>query len=138
MNSLTKKLFSDLKNLKLPLGQYAVFGSGPMGIRDLREIHDIDLIVTQELFDQFKNNLDWEVKDIYENNDCFNGLINRKLNIEMFTKWYTDWDTEKLIKEAEMISELPFIKLEYVVQWKKQFASEKDLKDVELIKKFLS
>jgi len=35
-----------------------------------------------------------------------------------------------------MIDGLPFVKLEYVMQWKKQFASEKDLRDVELVKRF--
>jgi hypothetical protein len=118
------------------LGKYAVFGSGPMGIRGIREMHDIDLVVTQDLFDRFRSNSAWEVKDIYGNNDCFHGLINHKLNIEMFTKWYTDWNTEKLIKEAEMIDDMPFVKLDYVIQWKKQFASEKDLRDVNLIKQF--
>jgi hypothetical protein len=135
-SEINKQLFRNLRELNLPLGEYVVFGSGPMGIRNLRDMHDIDLIVTQDLFDQFKNNPDWETKDIYENNDCFCGLINRKLDIEMFTKWYTEWDTRKLIKEAEMIDGLPFVKLEYVVQWKKQFASEKDLRDVELVKRF--
>ncbi|MDD2548448.1 MAG: hypothetical protein PHO04_03170, partial [Candidatus Pacebacteria bacterium] len=80
-SEINKQLFRNLRELNLPLGEYVVFGSGPMGIRNLRDMHDIDLIVTQDLFDQFKNNPDWETKDIYENNDCFCGLINRKLDI---------------------------------------------------------
>lgn len=136
ISKINKQLFNNIKDLKLPIGEYAIFGSGPMGIRNLRNIHDIDLIVNQELFNQFKDNPEWETKDIYENNDCFSGLINRKIKIEMFTKWYTGWNTKKLIKTAEIINGLPFVRLNYVVQWKKQFASKKDLKDLKLIEKF--
>ncbi len=41
-----KELFKKVKNLNLPIGDYALFGSAPMGIRGLRECHDIDIIVT--------------------------------------------------------------------------------------------
>lgn len=40
-----KTLFQNLRNLNLPLGEYAIFGSGPMGVRNLREMHDIELLL---------------------------------------------------------------------------------------------
>jgi len=42
-----------------------------------------------------------------------------------------------LIDDAEIIDGLPFVKLEYVVKYKKQDGREKDLKDIETIEKFL-
>ena len=39
-----------IKELDLPIGQYAITGSGNAGIRNLREIGDIDIIVSAELW----------------------------------------------------------------------------------------
>jgi len=133
-----KKLFQALKDLRLPPGEYAIFGSGPMGIRNLREMHDIDIIVTEKLFNEYADKAGWDVKNIYENNDCFKGLNNRAINIEIWKDWYTDWDVKKMIQEADIIDDMPFVKLDYLIKWKKFFARQKDVKDVELIEKFLS
>lgn len=35
----------ELKALNLPAGQYAIFGSRPLAVRNLRDANDIDLIV---------------------------------------------------------------------------------------------
>ena len=39
------KYIDELKALKLPVGQYAIFGSGPLAIRNLKAASDIDIIV---------------------------------------------------------------------------------------------
>ena len=131
-----EELFNNLKGLNLPIEEYAIFGSGPMGVRNLREMHDIDIIITEKLYNEYIGKNGWEVKNIYENNDCFKGLTNHNLSIEMWKDWYTDWDVIELIKGSEIINGLPFVKLEKVLKWKKFFAKEKDLKDAEIIEKF--
>ncbi|MDP2856193.1 MAG: hypothetical protein Q8N90_03725 [bacterium] len=47
------------------------------------------------------------------------------------------WDIKQLIREAEIIDGLPFVKLKYVLKWKKLSGREKDLKDIETIERFL-
>ncbi len=47
--SNSEKFFA-FKELDLPLGQYVISGSGPMGIRNIKAIGDIDIIVTQKLW----------------------------------------------------------------------------------------
>lgn len=123
--------------MKLPIGEYAIFGSGPMGIRNLREMHDIDIIITKKIWSGYLSNPEWKIKRIYEDNNCYEGLKNDNLDIEMWRDWYVGWDIEKMIKEAETIDNLPFVKLDYLIKWKKFFGREKDLKDVEIINKFL-
>ncbi|MFZ3054537.1 MAG: hypothetical protein WA091_00945 [Minisyncoccales bacterium] len=130
-----KKLFQSLKELKLPLGEYAVFGSGPMGIRDLREMHDIDLIVSDKIFNEYLNKQGWKIKEIYGYRDW---LKNDNLEIEMGRDWHEGWDVDGMIKEADIIDGLPFVKLDYLIKWKKFFGRGKDLKDVEIIEIFLS
>jgi hypothetical protein len=43
-NEATERLLYEAHGLGLRAGQYAIFGSGPMGVRGLREIHDVDVI----------------------------------------------------------------------------------------------
>jgi len=43
------KYLNELKELNLPKESFAVFGSGPMAVRDMREINDLDLIVKSDL-----------------------------------------------------------------------------------------
>ena len=45
-----RQKFAAVTKLDLPIGQYAITGSGALGIRNLREIGDIDIIVTAELW----------------------------------------------------------------------------------------
>jgi hypothetical protein len=128
-----QELFQRVKELNLPIGEYAIFGSGPMGIRNLREMHDIDLIVSDRIFNEYSNKQEWRIKEIYGYRDW---LKNDNLEIEMGRDWHEGWDVEGMIREAEIIDGLPFVKLEYLIKWKSFFGREKDLKDVELIKKY--
>ena len=46
--------------------------------------------------------------------------------IEFYKKWGPgDWDIRKLINEAELINDLPFVKLEIVKKWKQTSGREK-------------
>jgi hypothetical protein len=129
-----QELFKRVKSLNLPVGEYAIFGGGPMGIRNLREMHDIDIIASDRLFDEYTDKQGWRLKEIYGYRDW---LKNDELEIEMGRDWHEGWGVEKMIKEADIIDGLPFVKLEYLIEWKKFFRREKDLKDIELIEEFL-
>ena len=128
-------LFQKVKELKLPENKYALFGSAPMGIRGLKECSDIDLVVTEDLWQEFKNKQGWEYK-ITENSVEY--IQNSDSNIEIWHDW-RPWyqDVMPFIDNSEIIDNLPFVRLEYVLEWKRQFGREKDLKDVEIIEKFL-
>jgi len=128
-------LFQKVKELKLPENKYALFGSAPMGIRGLKECSDIDLVVTEDLWQEFKNKQGWEYK-ITENSVEY--IQNSDSNIEIWHDW-RPWyqDVMPFIDNSEIIDNLPFVRLEYVLEWKRQFGREKDLKDVEIIEEFL-
>jgi hypothetical protein len=127
-----KELFQKAKDLQLPIGQYALFGSTPLGVRNLRDCHDVDIIVTEDLWNKFKNE-NWEIITV---NDGVQKLS--KDDIEILKNWYPgEWDIKKLIEEAEIIDELPFVKLKEVLKWKKLFNREKDQKDIKIIEEFL-
>lgn len=129
-----RNLIQQVKALKLPIGKYALFGSAPLGIRGLKKCNDIDLIVVEEVWEEYKNKSGWDYK-ITENGvehiESDNG------NIEIWHDW-RPWykDINQFINDAEIIDDLPFVKLDHVLEWKKKWGREKDLHDIEIIEKF--
>ena len=128
-----KNIFRDnlyqIDQLKLPLKKYAIWGSGPLAIRNLRKAHDIDIVVKRDLWEELSNKY-WvegpkhnviRIGDMEIWNDCLN--LSNKL--------------EEIINSAEIIEGYPFMKLSYVVEWKKYYNRDKDLHDIELIKQYL-
>lgn len=107
-------LFQKVKELKLPISKYALFGSAPLGIRGLKDCYDVDVIVTESLRDEYKSK-GWEVRAMPHGSQY---LCNGE--IELWKDWQPgQWDIEQLIQEAEMIEGLPFVRLEKVIEWKK-------------------
>ena len=125
-------LFRRVKEIRLPPGRYALFGSAPMGIRGLKVCQDADIIVTENLWDEYMNK-GWEIKTMPHGSRYL-----RDNKIELWKDWYPgNWDIGQLIREAEMIDALPFVKLETVLKWKKAAARENDLKDIDIIEEYL-
>jgi hypothetical protein len=125
-------LFRKVRDLHLPEGKYAIFGSGPMGVRGIRECHDIDMVVTEDLWDVM-NDSGWEVRP---KSDGSPRLL--KDEIEVWNSWKPgEWDVDQLIRDAEVIDGLPFVTLESVLKWKRLLGREKDIRDIEMIEKFL-
>ena len=53
-------------------------------------------------------------------------------------KWGSgEWSVQELIRGAEIIDGLPFVRIEEVLKWKRLNGREKDLKDAELIGRYL-
>ncbi len=125
------ELFEKVKTIGLPSGGYAIFGSGPMAIRGLRDCRDIDLIVTDEVFEEYKNSSGWELKEIKGKELLANN------GVEMMNGWSPgEWDIKQLIEDAEIIEGLPFVRLSEVLRWKKLAKRDKDLKDIEILEKY--
>jgi hypothetical protein len=125
-------LLEELKKLNLPKGKFAIFGSGPMAVKGLKEPHDLDVIVTEDVFEDLKSRSNFETKIIKD----FEYL--EKDGIEFLKEWDpVEWNVERLINEAEMIDGLPFVKLDEILKWKKFENREKDQKDIKLIEEYL-
>lgn len=130
-----KKKFDAVRSLDLPLGQYAIISSGPMGIRNIREIGDIDIIVTDELWNVLSKKYSVVEKDKVSKISFPDGIVEAFCQTS-FSQTFQDETIPKVadrIAEAEIIDGLPFDQIRHVLYFKRMMAREKDLKDILLI-----
>lgn len=128
-------IFETVRALDFPKGSYVVFGSGPMAAHGLRESSDVDILATNRLYEYLKA-AGWKEKKWDDG-----GFSLAKDNVEIFRTWnYGIYrpDPAELIAQAEVIEDIPFVQLSEVLEWKLAFGREKDLKDAETLKDYLS
>jgi nucleoside phosphorylase len=127
----TARVLDELRALALPVEKFAVFGSGPMGVRGLRDMHDVDVIVAPELFAELAS------RHLVEDHD--HGLHRIQIGrVEILDGWYPDvGPIEALIADAEIMDGLPFVKLDKVIEWKSMYGRLKDGADIEAIQHYL-
>lgn len=127
-------IFDKVKELNLPIGQYVVFGSGPLAAYGIRESRDVDLLITNSLYIKLKNE-GWEEKEWSDG-----GFYLMHKDVEADDSWqYGKYNPspEEIIKKAEIIEGIPFAPLVEVLKWKQSYGRPKDLADVKLIKDYL-
>lgn len=130
------KISERVKKFNLPPGQYAVFGSALLDVWGLRTANDLDIIVTPELYEQLKND-GWEEHQ----GNGFTYLSREDANVTTVQDKPTDGDYNpdrlQLIREAIIIEDTPFVKIEEVIACKTAYNRLKDLEDIKLIKDHL-
>ena len=124
-------LLQQVADLELPAGEYAIFGSGPLLVRGVIDaVSDIDILCrgaawrcAQELGAAVY--LAEQDVDIISIDD---GVIT------IGKTWgYGDFDTDILINSAELIDGLPFVRLEYVVAYKRIANRRKDHEHLQVL-----
>lgn len=132
------KKFAALKKYNLPIGEYAISGSGPLGVRDIREINDIDIVISPTLRDSLIEKYgvqdDGKVKKIVFSNDDIEAFWEG--SFYSLKKDPKDPTTSDLITRAEIIDGLPFVSLEDTIFFKRKMNRPKDLEDIKLIEKW--
>lgn len=115
----------ELKQLNLEKEDYAIIGSSAMAIRGLRVNEDLDIIVKKKLLTAIKKKFP---------------IIERKFTYKIKNTHVEIWKScpgianlEKLITDSEYINSYPFVKLKYILQYKKSSNKIKDLEDIKLI-----
>ncbi len=137
MKIVNQRIIEQVKGLKLPDGEYAVFGSALLEVLGLRESGDIDILMTRRLFESLGS--DWE-RFKYPNGD--DGI--RRGGEKAVEAFYycnflkmSEEVVEDMIVKAVDLGGVKFVSLDATAKWKNQFGRDKDLRDVKLIKKYL-
>lgn len=140
MQQSNREKFSVLRGLKLPNDQYAVTGSGPLGIRNLKAIGDVDIIVTHQLWIALAKKYGVTDENGVEKIVFPGGIVEAFWEGSFYTapKDLQAPTIAARIKDAEIIDGLPFDSIENVLYYKRKDAREKDLKDIVLIEEWAS
>lgn len=127
-------LLEELEKLEIPKDKMAITSSGPLGIRNLREIGDLDIIVYPEIW----NYLIQKYPIVKEGN--FESLHIGNIQVLGKGSWFTDpsyGSVKDEIDNADIIDGNRYIKLDKILTIKRLKNRDKDIKDVKLIKKYL-
>jgi len=136
MNDTNKALFEELRALDLPVNEYVIVASGPLGIRNLRAMKDVDILVSDNLWTEFGKK--YEI--IYDHEAQ---KIRLSPNVEAFCAASFGPAISGLptaatqIAESELIDGLPFQNINTALFFKKRDDREKDMNDVRLIEGWL-
>lgn len=110
-----------------------------MAARNLKETSDIDIVVSRKLLDEYRARGGWHVHErIIPTEEP--GVANDEGTVELYPTvgGIAEMTFEKLQTHAEMIHGIPFASLDHVRIIKEVYGREKDLRDVEKIKAYLS
>jgi hypothetical protein len=128
-------LILKLISLQLPNSDFAIFGSGPMVAYGLKKIiSDLDIIARGEA---------WRRAVMLASPRRATSGRGRVVKlfdgeIEIFDDWTPQgWNIDRLIDRATMIEGIRFVRLEDVLNWKRQMNRPKDGGDIELIEQYL-
>ncbi len=106
-------IIKKVKSLDLPEGEYLVFGSGPMGIREIRGVGDIDLLISFNLYQRLEKR-GWREKT----RESSGGKYLVYESVEATQDWICgDYypSLERLLKTMDVFDGVPFASLEEVI-----------------------
>lgn len=135
MNRQQLKQF--VNKLDLPNGEYVIFGGASLTIRGLRDCLDLDLFITDGLYDRLLAD-GWIEKS---ENARTPYLIVKKngIPIQAFRVWEGgSWepDITSYLRTPEIVDDLPFMPLDELYEWKKVTARPKDIVDLKIIEEY--
>ncbi len=129
-----KEVLAQIKALQLPKDSYIVYGAAPLAIYGIRDVRDIDMFVSPELYKKLEQN-GW--KKLYK------GPKDEPLTYDLFEAHNT-WEFspyaptfEELTKRALEYEGILFASLEDIQKWKKASGRPKDIADLKLIDEYL-
>jgi hypothetical protein len=125
------RLLDAVRRLDLPAGQYAVFGSGPIVVRGLREGADIDLVVTPELYARLRDTPEWTPRPRADGGETLardDFDVMERLEFPGYVG-----DVPGMIADAERIDGVPFVRLPELRRFKAALNRPKDHVDLDLI-----
>ena len=127
-------LLDSVLRLKLPVGDYAIFGSGPLLVRGIiDDVNDIDIICRGDAWQHAQELGELVYLDKYDVHVV--SIDNQRITIG--TSWgIGEFNIDELIDTADEINDLPFVRLKYVVDYKQIARRPKDLEHLKLLSGF--
>lgn len=117
--------------LRFPLDQIIVIGSGLLDAYGLRQADDIDLIVTPELYKKLQSTGE------YTEGEKHGETYLLKDKIEVWLTWGAGKDFTTLWKDGVTVEGVRFVNPHFLMERKRQRGHDKDIKDIEMLEQYL-
>jgi len=135
-HSLTATIDERLREVGLSAERSIVIGSGLLDKLGIRIAEDIDLVVDDESFVSLGERTDLKR---YEDDRGVHYQTNDGV-IELWRTWGLPGEAERtyseLLPDTSVHDGVRYVTLDYLKRWKQKKGREKDLRDMELIKRY--
>lgn len=118
-----------IDHYNLPIDQVIVAGSGLLDSLGIRQSDDLDVVASQQLFDELKTQTDYEVGSADGDDFC------RQPGLEVFRTWFGR-TYDDLLPNTEVIDDVRHLDRQTFKQWKQELGREKDLADIKLLEEY--
>jgi hypothetical protein len=131
-------IVSRVKTLNLPGGEYCVFGSGVLEIHGIRKANDVDLLVTEKLYQELKER-GWKRKWFFWRMLWCKVIVNGQNEAFTNLHWAASYrpNTKDLIHRAEYYHGVSFLRLKDLLAFQLHLPRKKDVRGCRLIEEFL-
>ncbi len=130
-------LLNNLKALNLPPEEFVIVSSGSLAVRGIREAKDLDVVVTEKLWNELVKNYPIIEKDGVQRIDCGNYIEILENRSSLFANSHVV-PVEDVFRDADVIDGIKYISLNHLRKIKETFKREKDIKDIALIDAYLN
>jgi len=117
-----------IQELNLPYGSFFVVGSGILNALGIRESGDIDMIVSDSVYQKFE-------ADGWQQGSWPGQTVLQRDEFEL-GRWWDGKTVDELLKTAQVVDGIPYLNLDDVYTWKNAKGREKDLRDLKLIDEY--
>lgn len=128
------RIIDRVRALELPADEAVVIGSGVLDALGLRQSGDVDLVVTPHCFERFKKDSRWHIGE--KNGEPIASMA----DVEAFLSWGSEGvpNFGALYEGGVTIEGIRFAHPRFVMAWKRQRASEKDVHDIALLEEYMN
>lgn len=116
-----------VRKINLPLDEVVVIGSGLLDALGLRHASDVDLVISQSLFDKLSQTAGYKLG--YKASQPY--LTYQ--DYEIWTDWGAQYGFEVLKDSAVTIEGVSFVSPRVLIAKKRQRGLDRDLKDIQLL-----
>jgi len=119
-----------VKELNFPLDQFVVIGSGLLDVRGLRTADDIDLVVSNSLYEILKQTGDYQESTMHDESYLFSDKL------EIWQTWGPEYDYQTIRSSAITLDDVSFINPGLLIIKKRELGRDKDFTDIKLLEKY--
>ena len=120
-----------VRALDAPHDQLVVIGSGLLDVWGFREASDVDLVVSNELYEKLSRD------DRFVSGEKRGDRFLAWGEYEVFDNWGENASFSQLYAQSIVVDGVHFVAPDYLIAWKQQRNWEKDRRDITLLKERL-